>query len=152
MIRNQLAPAAVLLAALACLVVRARAGDSPGDVRPLMIDCLELPPQLLGSGGGPKVFKSREEVEKAAGKTVAAVLANYVDFSKENVVFVRWETFGPPFGQLKYEITGKGKDRHVRFYVQEPPGNGPRGRAARLGADFFAIPRDVTVKTMLGRL
>jgi hypothetical protein len=98
------------------------------------------------------VFKSQEEVEKAAGKTVAAVLANYVDFSKENVVFVRWESSGPPFGQLRYEVTGTGKERHVRFYVQEPPGNGPRGRAARFGADFFAVPRDMTVKTNLGLL
>jgi hypothetical protein len=140
----------MLLAALACLVLRAQACNPPGDVRLLTIDCLELPRQL--PGGGLMVFKSQEEVEKAAGKTLAAVLANSVDFSKENVVFVRWESSGPPFGQLKYEVTGTGKVRQVRFYVQEPPGNGPRGRAARLGADFFAIPRDMTVKTNLGLL
>jgi hypothetical protein len=150
MIRNRLPLAVVLLTALACLVLRAQAGDPPGDVRLLPIDCLELPRQL--SGGGPMVFKSREEVEKAAGKTLAAVLANYVDFSREYVVFVRWETSGPPFGKLKYEVTGTGKERQVRFYVEEPPGNRPRGRAARIGADFFAIPRDMTVKTNLGLL
>ncbi len=152
MTRNRLALGIVLLTAVACL---ARAGDpaKKGDtgVRHLKIDRKDLPVPPIGGGSETKLLKSQAEVEKLAGKRAADTLAKMVDFSREKVVFVSWNTGGPPFGELKFEVKGAGKDRQVVFFVQEPPGKGPRGQALRIGGDFYAVPRDLTVEAKVGR-
>jgi hypothetical protein len=82
-------------------------------------------------------------VEKLVGKAEAKALIGQVDFAKEKIVLVSWTTGGPPEGKLRHEVTGAGKDRRVTFYVQAPPGRGPRGLRARIAADFFAVPADL---------
>jgi hypothetical protein len=155
MTRNRLAFGVMILATVACLAWQAWAGDpaKKGEtgVRHLRIDRKDLPFPPIGGGSETKILKSQEEVEKVAGAKAATALAKLVDFAKESVVFVSWQTGGPPFGELKYEIKGKDKDRQLVFYVQEPPGKGPRGQALRIGGDFFAVPRDLAVEVKVGR-
>jgi hypothetical protein len=168
MIRNRQTPGAVLLTVLACLALQVRADEPVGKtrrptitepefqsllavdgVRHLKVDPHDLRTSLRGGGHDVKVLKSREEIEKVAGKEAAESLAKRVDFSAEWIVFVSWSTGGPPFGFLKYEIRQQGAARQIEFYVVEPLDQ-QRGSALRVGADFFAVPRDVTVKTVLG--
>ena len=84
-------------------------------------------------------------VEKLLGKDNAKGLLSMVDLEKEQLVLVSWTTSGPPDGSLKHEVKGAGKDRQLTFYVQGPPNAQARGQRARLGADFFAVPRNVKV-------
>jgi hypothetical protein len=82
---------------------------------------------------------------KLVGKDAAKALVDLVDFKNEKVVLVSWTTSGPHDGVLSHQVKGTGKDRSLNFYVQGPPAGNPRGLRARLGADFFAVPRTVTV-------
>jgi hypothetical protein len=157
----------VLLTVLACLALQARADEPVGKtrrptitepefqsllavdgVRHLNVDRNDLRTPLRG-GHEVKVFKSREEIEKVAGKEATEALAKRVDFSAEYIVFVSWNSGGPPFGFLKYEIRQQGAARQIEFYVVEPLDQ-QRGSALRVGADFFAVPCDMTVKSALG--
>ncbi len=63
-------------------------------------------------------------------------------------MLVLWETGGPPGGTLHYEVKGDG----LNFFIQAPDPEyvwklrrGDRGRALLFGANFFAIPRGVSV-------
>jgi hypothetical protein len=98
-------------------------------------------------GGMSKVttLADAEAVEKLVGKDSAKSLIDAVDFKKETLVLVSWTTSGPPDGMLNHEIKGDGADRKVTFYVQGPAGAKVRGQRARIGADFFAVPRDLKV-------
>jgi hypothetical protein len=95
------------------------------------------------------IARAKKLVDKEEAKTnrEAKTLMAGVDFSKEVIVLVRWETGGPPQGYLGYEVKGNG----VNFFVQGPPLVDERGIAIlrrRLlihGADFFAVSKGVTV-------
>lgn len=99
----------------------------------------------LGGQSKITVLGDVESVEKLVGKASAKGLIDLVDFGREKIVFVSWTTSGPPDGALKYETKGAGNERKLTFFVQGPPGAKIRGQRARLGADFFAVPRDVNV-------
>jgi hypothetical protein len=81
------------------------------------------------------------EVDKTWGKKAADELKKLYDPEKEDLVVVRWTTGGPPFGTLEWRV-GKESGK-IEFYVKEPnvPPGSPRGRALKLGQDFFAVPR-----------
>ncbi len=81
-----------------------------------------------------------EAVEKLVGKESAKALVEAVDFTKEQIVLVSWTTAGPPEGKLMHEV----KDGKIQFFIQGPDAK-QRGQRARLGADFFAVPRDAKV-------
>jgi hypothetical protein len=98
----------------------------------------------IGGKGKLTVMTDLAAVEKLVGKDNAKGLAGMVDFNKDQLVLVSWTTSGPPEGTLKYEVKGMGKDRKVIFYVQGPNA-AVRGQRARIGADFFALPKDVPV-------
>jgi hypothetical protein len=107
----------------------------------------ELNPKVIFMIAGKSKLWTLEDAA-AALKLVgndAKALVDLVDFKNEKVVFVSWTTSGPPDGVLSHEVKGTGKDRSLNFYVQGPPAGNPRGLRARLGADFFAVPRTVTV-------
>jgi len=135
-----------------CALLAAPASEAQGDkedkivVRPLKFAPKD-PTVVFGIGGQSKVttLADTAAVEKLVGKDAAKGLVDGVDFEKEKIVLVSWTTSGPPEGTLKHEVKGTGKDRRVIFYVQGPPGAKVRGQRARIGADFFAVPRNVVV-------
>lgn len=110
---------------------------------------LEFEPDMDFSvrfGGQSKVMslKNPAAAEKLLGKEKAKLLARLVDFDREKIVVVSWITAGPPEGVLKYEIKGEGKNRRIVFYIQGPTGVQIRGQRARMAADLFAVPKDMT--------
>src|SRR5262245_29067825 len=114
-------------------------------VRPLKFAAKDV--SVIFAIGGQSKLTRLEDAEAVAkllgdkGKAEAKALAAQVDFKKEALVLVSWTTSGPPDGVLKYEI----KDKQIIFFVQGPPAGGARGQRARIGADFFAVPRDAKV-------
>jgi hypothetical protein len=94
----------------------------------------------IGGQGKLTELADAEAVEKLVGKDSAKMLLDAVDFKKEQIVLVSWTTSGPPEGVLKHEM----KDGKIQFYVQAPDAK-QRGQRARIGADFFAVPRDAKV-------
>jgi biotin carboxylase len=112
------------------------------EVKPLTVKNL---PITVGGGSAVTVIKSTQELQKVAGKKAAEELASQVDFQKQDIVFVSWTTAGPPFGKLEFEVIGKGKELAVEFYIREPKVNA-RGQAARIGADFFAVPKETKAR------
>jgi hypothetical protein len=70
-----------------------------------------------------------------------AKLLKGVDFKTEQVVLVSWTTSGPPEGELRSRSSTVRGKAVIDFYVDPPKGMRPRGERARVGADFFAIPR-----------
>jgi hypothetical protein len=121
-------------------------GDKPAAVRPLKFKPAD-PTAIFTLGGkaNATALADAAAVEKLIGKASAKGLVDQVNFEKEAIVFVSWNTSGPPDGNLMHEFKGDGKDRKLTFYVQGPPGGGARGQRLRIGADFFAVPRDVAV-------
>jgi hypothetical protein len=96
------------------------------------------------------IAKAKKLVDKAEAKTKeeAKTLMAGVDFSKEMIVLVRWETGGPPCGTLNYEVKGNG----LNFFMLAPDPDvvwkqyrGDRRKGLWYGAEFFVIPRDVSV-------
>ncbi|MSQ96735.1 MAG: hypothetical protein EXR98_19575 [Gemmataceae bacterium] len=98
----------------------------------------------LGGKANATKLANAAAVEKLVGKASAKALIDQVDFDKEMIVFVSWNTSGPPDGKLQHEVKGPGDDRKLTFFVQGPPGS-VRGQRQRIGADFFAVPRNVMV-------
>jgi hypothetical protein len=115
-------------------------------VRPLKFAAKD--PTVIFSIGGKAsatTLADADAVAKLVGKKSAQELIDAVDLAKEMIVFVSWNTSGPPDGTLKYEVKGAGKDRKLTFYVQGPVAGKARGQRLRIGADFFAVPRNVAV-------
>ncbi len=135
--------AGILCVSLALVAVVAQ--DETG-VRPLRFMPKD-PTFAFNVGGMSKAttLASAAAAEKFVGKESAKTLLSLVDLDKEMIVFVSWTTSGPPDGTLQHEVVGKGEKRRVNFYVQAPPGAKIRGERARLGADFFAVPKNVAV-------
>jgi hypothetical protein len=98
---------------------------------------------MIGGMSKLTLLPDAAAVEKLVGQASAKSLCDAVDFKKETIVLVSWTTSGPPDGVLKHEIKKDGTSQKVVFFVQGPPGGGARGQRARIGADFFAIPRDM---------
>jgi hypothetical protein len=131
---------------LAVLENAAQEKDDKIAVRPLKFATKDF--TLIGRIGGQNKVTTLADaaaVEKLLGKDAAKGLGDQVDFEKEQIVLVSWSTGGPPDGVLKHETKGTGKDRKLNFFVQGPAGAKVRGERLRLGADFFAVPRDVAV-------
>ncbi len=116
--------------------------DAKPGVRPIKFNPKD--PTVAFTLGGLNKLTSMTDaaaVEKLVGKASAQSLIDAIDFQKEALVLVSWTTSGPPDGVLKHEIKMDGNAQRVIFYVQGPTG-GVRGQRARIGADFFAVPRD----------
>jgi hypothetical protein len=136
------------LAAIACVALNEAASqpDKKPEVK-LAVRALKFEPKdptiSFGIGGKNKAttFADAAAVEKVVGKDAAKKLLEGVDFTKDQVVLVSWSTGGPPDGTLMYE----GKDTKVTFYVQGPIGAQRRGERLRIGADFFAVPKNFSV-------
>jgi hypothetical protein len=138
-------------AALAVVSVASAEGADPepparGRVRELKVE--HVPFELRG-GGGAQVFARPTLAAELGGRVVSDgwrkerdALAGKVDARRESLVFVRYSTSGPPYGELKYRLS-RGK-REVEFYCQEPKGD--RGEKGKAGAAFFAAPKGFEVK------
>jgi hypothetical protein len=100
---------------------------------------------MIGGQSKMTTLTDAAAVEKLVGKDAAKELIDIVDFGKEAIVLVSWTTAGPPDGMLQHELMEKGKDRRLTFFVQGPPGAKERGARARIGADFFAVPKNLAV-------
>ena len=102
---------------------------------------------IIEHGGTGKVtaWNSAAALRKELGDFPwLAKLLKDVDFKTEQVVLVSWMSSGPPEGELRSRSsTVRGKNV-IDFYVDPPKGARFRGERARLGAYFFAIPRDAT--------
>lgn len=151
MVLINISPKAVLCAAgllsfLAGVQEAEAVKDEKAAVRPLPFTPKD-PMTIFGIGGQGKVtiMADADAVAALIGKDEAKALVDQVDFNKEKIVFVSWFTSGPPYGSLKHSVTGAGKEQTITFFVQGPPGAGPRGEAARVGADFFAFPKEAVV-------
>jgi len=120
-------------------------GDKGKDAK-IAVRALKFAPKdvtiLYKIGGLSKLttLADAEAVEKLVGKESAKGLVDAVDFTKEQIVLVSWTTAGPPEGTLKHEM----RDGKIHFFIQGPDAK-TRGARARLGADFFAVPRDSKV-------
>lgn len=125
--------------------------NAQGDGEKIVVRSLKFKPLdptvVFNIGGQSKLTKleNAKDVEKFVGKGPMKELVDQVDFDKEAIVCISWTTSGPPEGVLKHEIKGEGKDRKVNFYVQGPAGAKVRGQRARIGADFFAVPKNAAV-------
>lgn len=90
-------------------------------------------------------FESQAKVAKALGVKAAKALTDQMDFEKEKLVLVSWNTSGPPEGKLMHELVMKGGEKRIVFFVKAPANVLIRGQRARIGADFFAVPRHATL-------
>jgi len=135
--------ASVLLAATGATAVLA--DDAEKGPQPSALSVKTSEP--LTSAGKPGVtqFGSQDDVDKAFGKG-KVTLERPIDFAKEELVFVRWGTSGPPFGDLKFKSSPK---EGISFYVQEPNVQ-VRGQAYKLGADWFTVPKGTKVSLVKG--
>ncbi|MBI3821324.1 MAG: hypothetical protein HY289_01445 [Planctomycetes bacterium] len=126
--------------------VEPKKAAKPQEVRPLKFTPKD--PTIGFTIGGKNMvtpLADADAVIKLVGKEAAAGLTDAVNFETHRIVLVSWQTSGPPDGALTYEFKGEGKDRALIFYVKAP-NVAARGERLRLGADFFAVPRDVAVK------
>jgi hypothetical protein len=95
----------------------------------------------------PMMLKSQGAVLKVLPKKATWALIKGVDFDKQMIVLVLWETGGPPEGWLDYEF----KDKALHFFVQGPPLVDERGRAIERrkllirSFDFFAVSKDAPI-------
>jgi hypothetical protein len=135
-----------VLAAAVCepLPAGEKGKDSKGErsVRALKF-APKSPILVFAIGGKGKLTRCDDAVALANllganGQAEANALAAQVDFKKEAIVFISWTTSGPPDGVLTHQVT----DKKVTFFVQGPGAGAARGLRARIGADFFAVPRD----------
>jgi len=94
-----------------------------------------------GGGGAVAVFADRRALVKRFGDPTTIVIAPLVDFAREDVVLVSWTTAGPPEGELVFEVLRERRGVRVAFRVRAPRGAEIRGMRARIGADFFALPK-----------
>jgi hypothetical protein len=141
----------ILCVVPALLIAHANAQGDKGKEEKSVVKALQFKPKdptaifMIGGQSKLTTLENAEAVEKLLGKDNAKDLVGQVDFAKEKIVLVSWTTAGPPEGKLQHEVKGADKDRKVTFYVQGPPGAKVRGQRARIGADFFAVPRDLPV-------
>ncbi|HZZ80925.1 MAG TPA: hypothetical protein VFE62_20655 [Gemmataceae bacterium] len=137
---------ALCLIALAGLVTVSHAQpDKKADAKPAVraLKFSAKDPSLvfkIGAKGKVTVLEDAAAVEKLVGKESAKQLVDAVDFTKDKIAFVSWSTGGPPDGKLTY----RGKENMITFYVQAPQAKA-RGERLRIGADFFAVPRNFKV-------
>lgn len=75
---------------------------------------------------------------------MAKALEKQVDYAKEQIVLVRMQTGGPPFGTPGHEIRKGPNKKEVVFFVQAPK-SGPRGERAKTVHVFFAVPAGFAV-------
>jgi RNA polymerase sigma factor (sigma-70 family) len=132
---------------------RAEAAPIPGEVArpdatpPPTIRHLEIKTDpKVTDNPGVSIFTTEKEAAAVVGDGIAKQLAEKVDFKKEKVAFVRWSSGGPPFDTLAPEVK-KTDDGYVVTFAQKSavkPGQ-PRGRALRMGRDYFAVPVAVKV-------
>ncbi len=88
---------------------------------------------------GTAYVKVTDARRKEITECMAKALEGQVDFKKERLVWVLWQTSGPPTGTLRHET----RDRHLVFYVQAPDER-VRGERADSHNDFFAVPAALT--------
>ena len=107
----------------------------PGDVPPGF---------FIEHGGTGKVtaWTTAEAFRKVFGDpSLGAPLLKQGGFRPEQLVLVGWPTSGPPDGERGSKSSKVRGKEVINFYVAPPKGMRPRGERARIGADFFAIPR-----------
>ena len=121
--------------------------DQPSlPARPLKFETAS--PNFFISFGGKfelHEFSSSQKASEVLMKENLSGLMKQVDFEKEKLVLVSWLTSGPPEGKLMQELVGSGGEKQLVFFVQGPKGVQIRGQRARLGADFFAVPKNLQV-------
>src|SRR5262249_24241210 len=83
-------------------------------------------------------------VDNLIGNDSAKALLGTVDFRKEMIVFISWETHGPPYGALDYELVWTGKNHGLNFFTR-PPGSQASGDGRCQHINFFALPRNLGV-------
>ena len=90
-------------------------------------------------------FEKFEDIEKLVGKKLANEIVESVDFRFEAIVLVSWMTEATG-GSLKHEAKISVAERKLIFFVHGPP-NPMDGSlvVVTIGADFFAVPKTVSV-------
>jgi len=86
---------------------------------------------------GVKTYASLDGVPNLLGE-----FARQVDFDREQLVRICWQTGGPPFGTLEYRIREGDLDlSRVVFYVKEAdlPNLSYRGLCCQTSLEFFAV-------------
>lgn len=91
-----------------------------------------------------KTYGSLDEATKALGEDVTKQFAGQIDFAKEQLVRVRWDTSGPPFGTLEHRVSKDKDGPQVVFHVKEPNVQ-VRGQALKIGEDYFAVTAKIKV-------
>lgn len=117
------------------------AGAGTG-VRALVVP--NVPPDFAvrhGGRGEAVVLSRRADIEARFGRPVADAVEGRIDRSREVPVFVGWTTSGPPEGVLIHSVARTTTGATVTFRVRAPRGALIRGTRARIGADWFAVPR-----------
>jgi hypothetical protein len=129
-------------AAVVCGNVGEATAQGNGDVRALKLAPPRPPMTIFTFAGRNEMitFANAGDVERLMGKEAASGLVDQVDFAREKMVLVSWTTPGTPDGTLRYEV----ENGKIVFFVQGP-GTNFRGKRLRLGADFFAVPRNADV-------
>src|SRR5262245_29612717 len=84
--------------------------------------------------------KATDKEREALAGNVAKKLEGQVDYAKEQIVLVRMQTSGPPYGTLRHEIGTDPNKKEIVFFVQAPKVDGGRGEAAQCSHFFFAVP------------
>jgi hypothetical protein len=134
------------LCALFAIAGLAAQGDNEKKIGVRLLEFKREDPTFIIRVGGQSKLTTLADaaaLEKLVGKNQAKSLVDLVDFAKDKIVLVSWTTSGPPEWKLEYTVAGAGQERRLTFYVQGPPGAGARGQRARIGADFFAVPKNL---------
>ena len=98
-----------------------------------------------GGLGTVTTWQSASAFRKAIGDFAwVKTLLKAIDFKTEQLVLVSWMSSGPPEGELRSRSSTVRGKAVIDFYLDPPKGARVRGERARVGAYFFAIPRDAT--------
>lgn len=117
--------------------------------KPSVVIKLEVKPDSkapfdVGEEGPPATAADKEQAVKLFGRHAAEQMAKQMDFDKQQAVRIRWTTGGPPFGVLQHSEEETKDGVKIVFFVREPD-SPVRGRALKLGLDFFAVPKGAKV-------
>jgi hypothetical protein len=88
---------------------------------------------------GMMMVSSETEARAAFGDDIARKLSKMVDFTREKVVRISFETPGPPDDHLRHNVDGK----NVKFTIVSP--GGLRGMRLGIVVHLFAVPADAKI-------
>src|ERR1700722_13494713 len=121
-----------LLTGTCLLLAAAFSVACPGGPEPIVVRTLNL---ATTGESGMLIVTSEAEARRVWGDDVAKQCIKMVDFTKEKIVRISFETVGPPDDILRHEIVGN----DVNFIIESPP-IGIRGQRLGMIVHVFAVP------------